>query len=193
MIRINLLPAKVRTTKGVQRVTTYVILGGSALALVLVLLLLNLLALTQRAEVKTARALAATAQLAETVHTVHGWTAREQYADRVRTLIRQLLPQQALWINVLDELAGLTREDLWLTQLQAAPLAAKNPLRLSVEGEAYSKISVADFLSALENSSRFREVQLDALTDTPAGDRIQVKFKVRFVYQAEETGGGTNP
>jgi hypothetical protein len=86
MITINLLPAKVRQTKGVQRLTTYAVLGGSLLVILLILLLLNLVALTRRTEVKIAKAAAAAAQLAEATHTVQGWADSEQYADSLRAL-----------------------------------------------------------------------------------------------------------
>jgi Tfp pilus assembly protein PilN len=190
MIRINLLPAKVRKTKGAQRIYTYAILGGSALVILLILLLLNLLSLTKRTETKIAKTDAAAAQLTETIRYLHDLTAREQYADRLRGTIRQLLPQQAVWIAVLDELANLMREDLWLTLLQVKPAPASALLRLDLEGEAYSKISVADFLSALENSERFRDVQLEALTDTQTATHTQVKFKIQLSCRNDEGNGG---
>jgi Tfp pilus assembly protein PilN len=188
MTRINLLPAKVRKTKGAQRVVTYFVLGGSALALVLMVLLLNLLALTHRAEVAARRAEAATAQLSETVRVVKALQAQEQYADRLRGLIRGLQPGQAVWISILDELAGLIREDLWLSRLNSVPAPGGAGLRLETEGEAYSKISVADFLSALENSPRFTEVQLEALTDTRTAAGLQVKFKIMFSCRPSQGG-----
>jgi len=193
MIKINLLPAKVRQTKGVQRLTTYAVLGGSALLIVLILLLLNLVALTKRTEVKIARAEAAAAQLGEVTHTVQTWEAGEKYADRLRGLIRRLLPAQAVWISILDELASLGRDDLWLLKLTLVPAPAGAPLRLELEGEAYSKISVADFLSALESSARFFDVQLEALTDTQAEARTQVKFKILFSCRNESAPGGNQP
>jgi Tfp pilus assembly protein PilN len=193
MIRINLLPAKVRQTKGVQRIYTYAVLGGSAVVILLILLLLNLVALTRRTEVKISRAEAAAAQLAETTRTVQGWAAQEKYADRLRVLIRRLLPVQAQWISLLDELASLGRDDLWLLKLAVVPAGAGVPLRLVLEGEAYNKISVADFLSALESSPRFFDVQLEALTDTQADARTQVKFKIVFSCRAETLEGGKLP
>jgi Tfp pilus assembly protein PilN len=193
MIKINLLPAKVRQTKGVQRLTTYAVLGGSALLIVLILLLLNLVALTKRTEVKIARAEAAAAQLGEVTRTVQAWEAGEKYADRLRGLIRRLLPAQAVWISILDELASLGRDDLWLLKLTLVPAPAGAPLRLELEGEAYSKISVADFLSALESSARFFDVQLEALTDTQAEARTQVKFKILFSCRNESAPGGNQP
>ncbi|NTV52118.1 MAG: PilN domain-containing protein [Candidatus Firestonebacteria bacterium] len=193
MIKINLLPAKVRKTKGVQRLTTYAILGGSALAILLILLLLNLVALIKRAEVKIVKAETAAAQLAEVSRTVQGWAAGEKYADHLRARIRRFLPIQAVWISLLDELAALGREDLWFRKLATLPGAVGAPLRLELEGEAYNKISVADFLSALESSPRFYDVQLEALTDTQAEARTQVKFRICFSCRTEFFTGGNLP
>jgi hypothetical protein len=52
---------------------------------------------------------------------------------------------------------------------------------------------VADFLSALESSPRFFDVQLEALTDTQAEARTQVKFKVLFSCRAEFALEGNLP
>jgi Tfp pilus assembly protein PilN len=73
------------------------------------------------------------------------------------------------------------------------PAVAGSPLRLELEGEAYNKISVADFLSALESSPRFFDVQLEALTDTQSEARTQVKFKILFSCRTEAVPGGNLP
>jgi Tfp pilus assembly protein PilN len=193
MIKINLLPAKVRQTKGVQRLTTYAVLGGSAVVIVLILLLLNLVALTKRTQARIVKAEAEAAQLTETTRTVQGWAVNEKHADRLRALIRGLLPVQAVWISILDELAALGRDDLWFLKMAQVPAPPGAPLRLELEGEAYNKISVADFLSALESSPRFFDVQLEALTDTQAEARTQVKFRILFSCRAEIAPGGNLP
>jgi len=187
VIRINLLPEKFRKTKGVQRLYTYGIIGLSALAIVMVLLLLNLASQISRTNTRIAQIDSAAAKLADRIAYLRALTAREQESERLRQMIRRLQPDQARWILLLDDLAGLLREDLWLTQI-APDAAGTTPLALAVDGEAYTKISVADFLGGLESSDRFADVQLVALTDTRTAQASQVQFKLKMSYRPEGAG-----
>lgn len=191
MIRINLLPPRIRQTKGVQKIYTYIILGLAGAAAVLILVLVNLLVLLQRTEARIAQARTAQAQLADKLSYLQTLTAREAKAQQLRGLIRNLLPRQALWISFLDEMADLIPGDLWLTQVLPRAQTAAGQLDLLIEGEGYTKISVAEFLAALEDSGRFNEVQLLALTDMKTGNASQVKFKVNLKYAPAtlEAGG----
>jgi Tfp pilus assembly protein PilN len=193
VIRINLLPAKFRKTKGVQRIYTYVIIGLSALGILLILLLLNLAALIHGANQRIARIDATAAKIADKIAYLHGLTAREEQSGRLREMIRRLQPEQALWISLLDQLAVLVREDLWLTKLAPFPAAAGADLGLVMDGEAYTKISVADFLTSLETSDRFSDVQLVALTDTKTAVASLVQFKLNLSYRTERPAGGSQP
>jgi Tfp pilus assembly protein PilN len=189
VIRINLLPAKFRKTKGAQRLFAYVIIGLSALAILLVLLLLGLLNATHQANLRIAQLDAAGAKLADKKVYLKTLTEREQASERLRQMITRLLPEQALWISLLDDLATLVREDLWLTKLLPTPAAAGQAVGLTLDGEAYTKIAVADFLTALESSDRFADVQLVALTDTKTATASLVQFKLKLGYRTQTMSG----
>ena len=193
MIRINLLPAKFRKTQGAQRIYTYAIIGLSMLGLVLIVLLLNLVLQTHRVETRLAQVDAASAKMADRIEYLRGLTAREEQSEQMRKVIRRLQPDQALWIVLLDDLARLVREDLWLTRLAPEKSAKQPPLRLTVDGEAYNKIAVADFLGALESSDRFTDVQLMALTDTKTASATFVQFSLKMGYRTEPAATGSRP
>jgi Tfp pilus assembly protein PilN len=193
MIRINLLPAKFRRTKGAQRVFAYVVIGLSALGVALVLLLLGQMAQVHRVDRRIAQIDAALAKQADKLAYLGALTERERTAERLRALIRSLQPEQALWLALLDDLARLVREDLWLTRLASQPVKAGGGLTLTLDGEAYTKISVADFLEALEGSERFREVRLLSLTDVRAGSAAHVAFKLQMRYALDATVPGGKP
>ncbi len=182
MIRINLLPVKVRKTKGVQRMYTYLILGMSVAGVLLVLLLLNLVAQTRRADAKIARVEAASAKLADKIEYLSFLTAQEKKSERIRKLLTGLLPEQGTWIDILDQLAELVRQDVWLNRLSSQKSKTAAQPTLLLEGDAYSKISVADFMDALENSGRFTQVQLLALKDVTADNTTLVRFRLKFQY-----------
>jgi len=182
VIRINLLPVKVRKTKGVQRMYTYLILGMSVAGVLLVLLLLNLVAQTRRADAKIARVEAASAKLADKIEYLSFLTAQEKKSERIRKLLTGLLPEQGTWIDILDQLAELVRQDVWLNRLSSQKSKTAAQPTLLLEGDAYSKISVADFMDALENSGRFTQVQLLALKDVTADNTTLVRFRLKFQY-----------
>lgn len=188
MITINLLPQKVRKSKGELQLYTYFVLGGSALALLLVLGLLNLwiqIAGTENRLKKVNQDLEASSALVAKILQGH---EQERAIQGLESLVRPLAQNQPVWIWILDEMAGCIQDDLWLTSLLSRREKPGAPLWLAVEGEAYNKLMVADFLSALEGSKRFRQVGLDAIKETTAPGGAAVEFKLHL--QVDETGGG---
>lgn len=182
MIRINLLPLKVRKTKVVVRLTTYLIIGLSVLALLLVLQLLSLLSQTRRVDALKHKLQVAEEALAERLGPVRHLAAQEQRQAELQRLAASLAPPQGIWIGILDLLAEHVQPDMWLTKLTAKQAKETDPPQLMLEGRAYQKISVADFLTGLEGSGRFQEVMLESLAEVTVDNQIQVQFKVKLAY-----------
>ena len=188
MLRVNLLPASVRKSQGFQRITTYAVIGASVLGVVLVLLLLNLAGRIQRTDARIAQIEEASSKLADKIGYLRVLTTLEEEAGHLRDTIRGLRPAQALWIRILDELADLVRNDLWLTQLLSAWDASDRTLTLTLDGEANSKISVADFMTALEQSERFRDVRLVALAEQRETEQARIRFQLEVRVPGPEAG-----
>lgn len=182
MIRINLLPLKVRKTKVVVRLTTYLIIGLSVLGLLLVLQLLSLLSQIRRLDAQKHKLQVAEEALAERLGPVRHLAAQEQQQVELDRLAATLAPPQATWISILDLLAEHVQPDMWLTKLNAQQVKEADPPQILLEGRAYHKISVADLLTGLEGSGRFREVTLESLAEVTVDDQIQVQFKVKLAY-----------
>jgi Tfp pilus assembly protein PilN len=186
MIRINLLPLKVRKTKVVVQLTTYLIVGLSVLGLLLVLQLLSLLAQTRRLDAQKQKLQVAEAALADRLGPVRHLAVQEQQQADLERLAAALAPPQAIWIGILDLLAEHVQPDMWLTKLTAQQPKETDPPQMMLEGRAYHKISVADFLTGLESSGRFREVMLESLAEVTVDDQVQVQFKVKLAYAPAE-------
>ncbi|MCD4813068.1 PilN domain-containing protein [bacterium] len=182
MLKINLLPLKIRKTKGVIRLYTYLVIAGSLAAIVLVMVLLNVLAQTRGVEKKIADLHAAEAALADKTGPLLSLARQEEKIVKLKAMIGRLTQEQPIWIKILDELANVVQDDMWLTKLLSERQAGKKRLVLTLEGEAYHKISVADFLTMLENSDFFTEVTLEALNETQRGNRSQVQFKLKMHF-----------
>lgn len=182
MVKINLLPLKVRKTNVALRLYSYIIIGSSVSVIVLVLLLLNLMSQVKKIDNQIRELDAKQQELAPQVAPIKNVVLEEKATDQMKKLIYDLSLEQPVWITILDELADQVRKDVWLTGLKAQRDLQANALRIILEGEAYHKISVADFLSALENSDIFSNVKLEALNDNKQAQYTQVKFKLQFNY-----------
>ncbi|MBN1594523.1 PilN domain-containing protein [candidate division FCPU426 bacterium] len=182
MVRINLLPPKVRKTKVALRLYTYFIIAGSMVIIVLILLLLNLLAQTKRLDTRIQALQKEELALADKTGPLLELIAQEKKINSLKKIVRDLTREQSVWIKILDEIAGRMQNDMWLTNIGSARQADGRLLLLTLEGEAYNKISVADFLTALENSSLFQNVSLEALTEIQVNRISQVQFKLKMEY-----------
>ncbi|MEW6516942.1 MAG: PilN domain-containing protein [candidate division FCPU426 bacterium] len=182
MIKINLLPLKVRKTKVVVQLTTYLIIGLSVLALLLVLQLLSLLSQTRRLDAQRLKLQAAEASLADQLGPVRHLAEQEKKQGELKRLAGSLTVPQAVWISILDQLSEHVQPDMWLTKLTSQQAKETDPPQLTLEGRAYHKISVADFLTGLEGSGRFRDVMLESLAEVSADDQVQVQFKIKLAY-----------
>jgi len=180
VVKINLLPLKIRKTKGMIKLYTYMLIGGSAGALVLVLLLMGLLVQTYRIEAKLKRINSAEELFSEKIEELRKLIGQEQQVQKSRVLQEKLMVQHTTWISILDELADVVRDDMWLTRLQSQRRKPDAGLVLIMEGQAYNKITVADFLTALERSALFSDVGLESLTEVKNQEQSQVQFKLKL-------------
>lgn len=178
MVKINLLPLKIRKTKGMIKLYIYLLIGGSAGVLVLVLLLLGLLVQTHRIEAKLKKIDSAEELFSEKIQELRKLIGQEQRVQKSRVLLEKLIVQHTTWISILDELADLVRADMWLTRMQSQRRKTDAGLVLTMEGRAYNKITVAEFLTALEKSALFSDIGLKSLTEVKNQGQSQVQFKL---------------
>ena len=84
-------------------------------------------------------------------------------------------------VRLMDELARCVPDHLWLT---GASQDAGNTLQL--EGVTYSNLVVSDFMSRLERSPLFANVELTVAERAKAGDRDVVRFRVTCQVTPDE-------
>ena len=188
MIKINLLPLKVRKTHVTLRLYTYIVIGGSLLGVILVLILIHLVYQTRKTNDQIKAIEGKRQEFSDQILPINRIISEEKESEKIKKTIYDLALEQQVWINILDSLAHQTSDDMWLVKLNAAREQQSNRLSLVVEGEAYHKISIADFLSGLENSVYFSNVRLEALSDQPEKPSQSVKFKITLNY-----AGALNP
>jgi Tfp pilus assembly protein PilN len=105
---------------------------------------------------------------------------RDQIADLKKRVdaIQELTTMQARPVVLFDALADTVPRDLWLTGVE------ERGTTLKITGMAFSAIAVADFMSNLRSSGRFRDVDIvlsrQDLTKTPR----QVSFEITCRFES---------
>jgi len=177
MIKINLLPAHPRRRLGISLPTLpgLGLLFGALYAVAIVLVggywfLLStegrsLTTEIARLEAETARHKAAIAE---------GTRFKKEKEDLERrvALIDLIARNQARPIYLLDALADTVPQDIWLSSLEEKEQVLK------ITGSAFSTTAVADFMSNLKNSGKFRDVDLIVSRQDLAKTSRVVTFEV---------------
>ncbi len=107
-----------------------------------------------------------------------GKAFRQKALDLERRLaaIDEIANNQALPVYLLDALADMIPRDLWLTSLEEKQKDAQPQLRLA--GAAYSATAVADFMSNLKGSGKFKDVDLIVARQDLAKTPRLVSFEI---------------
>lgn len=177
MIRINLLPREERQTK---RSFTMPNMGAIVpiLALVGVAALFGAFTVIQTLQVgrlKTdiARARADAEKLRPQIQTIQELTQKREELQR-RLGVISTLDKNRLWrVKLIDELSRCVPDHLWLASYEEVGTD-----QVKIEGVTFSNLLVADFMSRLEASPLYGEVDLVVAEKGTIEQRNVVKFTV---------------
>ena len=97
-------------------------------------------------------------------------------------IINRLEKGRTQSVRLMDELAKCVPDHLWLS---GATQDAGTALHL--EGVTYSNLVVSDFMSRLERSPMFANVELEVAEKGAAGDKDVVKFRVNCQITPDES------
>ena len=190
MIRINLLP---REGKAQQRQSS----GGMAfkvgdIVLPIVIVAAAVLVIAGTAVSQRTRSMTLThnnadndadsRRLAPQIARVQRLAQERAELDLRLGIINKLQQGRTQSVRLMDELARCVPDHLWLTGATQDGASA-----LSVEGVTFSNLVVSDFMSRLERSSMFADVNLDFADFDARGDRAVVKFRVTCKLTPDET------
>lgn len=183
MIRINLAPTQARR-RGF-RLTLPRFNLGMVFGLVYLVAALGVgwswwsdSAKESRLTADVARSTKELATLKETIGA--GAKLKDQAADlrkRVQ-VIEQLTKNQTRPIRLLDAFVDMVPRDLWITALE------ERGVILRVAGSAYSATAIADFMSNLRTSGKFRDVDLLVSRQDLAKTPSPVIFEITCRFEA---------
>lgn len=177
MIRINLLP---REERQARRSFTMPKMGAvvPVLALVGVAALFGAFSVIQtlqvgRLKADIARARADAEKLRPQIQTIQELTQKREELQR-RLGVISTLDKNRLWrVKLVDELSRCVPDHLWLSAYEET-----GPDAVKIDGVTFSNLLVADFMSRLEASPLYGQVDLIVAEKGTIDQRNVVKFTV---------------
>jgi len=175
MIRINLLPREERPTKrNIQLPKLGAVMPVFALLLVLGLFAgFTVIQTLQVGRLKAdiARAEEESEKLRPQIQTIQELTAKREELEH-RLGVIQGLDKNRLWrVKLVDELSRCIPDHLWLTNYEEVGTDL-----VKIEGVTFSNLIVADFMSRLEASPLYGDVDLNVAEKGTIDQRNVVKF-----------------
>ncbi len=186
MIRINLLP---REEKAQRKASVNLKLNDLVIPLVVLAasgLIVAGTAMSQRTRAASltksiAEVEAQSRALAPQIERVNRLAQERAELDLRLGIINKLQKGRTQSVRLMDELARCVPDHLWLT---GATQDASGSL--SVEGATFSNLVVSDFMSRLERSPMFANVNLEVAERTKVSESDVVKFKITAQVTPDE-------
>lgn len=188
MIRINLLPHEQKAQRGAG--PTFKFNAGELVIPVAVLvasvLVITGTALSQHSRVTSlqhsiAEVDAQSRALAPQIERVNRLAQERAELDLRLGIINKLEKGRTQSVRVMDELARCVPDHLWMTMAQQDA-----GTQLNLEGVTYSNLVVSDFMSRLERSSMFANVELGVAETGQINDRDVVRFRITCQVTPDE-------
>lgn len=182
MIKLNLLPEKVRAGERLQLI---LIVGAIFYALGIVLLGWRWAAAKHRVSVAAEEVAAVQAQLdapelREAVQAVDRFTKDEKEKTDKASVVNALRKKQVALIRLLDALPDWMMDgQIWVTRLEVTSGVGER--KVTLEGRAVSPLAFAHFYTNLETQPIVKKLSLDtAPANAPVAGRPAVSFRVSF-------------
>ncbi len=96
-------------------------------------------------------------------------------------IINRLEKGRTQSVRFVDELARCVPEHLWVTSA-----SQEDPTKLHIEGVTFSNLVISDFMSKLDRSTLFANVELEFAERGKVGDADMVKFRVTAAVTPDE-------
>ena len=193
MIRVNLLPREERAT---QRAPMQLKVGEWVLPVGIMAAVLAIVAGTAVAQRMAATSItksiaevdAQSRALAPQIERVNRLAQEKAELDLRLGVISKLEQGRTQGVRLMDELARCVPDHLWL-----GDAVQDSPTSLKLEGMTYSNLVVSDFMSRLERSPLFANVNLDVAERSKATDRDVVKFSITCQVTPEAPASEERP
>jgi type IV pilus assembly protein PilN len=186
MIRINLLPREEKAQRQVRvsfKAGDLVVPGVMILAAGLVITgtVMSQRSRATKLEQEIAEVEAQSRALAPQIERVNRLAQERAELDLRLGIINKLEKGRTQSVRLMDELARCVPDHLWLTGA-----TQEGSSSLALEGVTFSNLVVSDFMSRLERSSMFANVDLEIAERGVVADRDVVKFRLTCSVTPDE-------
>jgi type IV pilus assembly protein PilN len=178
MIRINLLPKK-EIKKRAALLEQGVVAGIAVLVVLAGLLLVYMHAQgkVEALEQDIAKTKLELKEMEKKKAQIEEYKAAELVVQRKIDVIKKLEQQKSGPVLMLDEIAKVLPPKMWLTQLKSQGSS------LTMEGIAIDNETIAEFMTKLEATSQFSNIELQVSQETKIEDYELKKFTVSSVLR----------
>jgi type IV pilus assembly protein PilN len=180
MIKINLVPAEVLIAEQQKRRTVQAAAAGVLVALAVVMASLWHLNRVRKLEVALAANKAELAKLQKIVDQVKELEATAKAVQNRLNVITSLLTGRFLYTVFLDDWARSLPTGVWVGSLTTTQ--AGSGLTISAQGSARDESEIADWLRALQTSTKFSGFELGAVSLAGAAPDISYGFSLKGKY-----------
>lgn len=192
MININLLPKEVVAKQKFKQLITFLSLAGIVLITILLLIyisrsvvLAKLLSESQRIETELKN-------MESELKEVEQFNKIKDKLESRKKLVERLLSDGLAYPKFMSRLLKVLPDGVWFSNMNTTTLFDSTTGEKKITGikvilscSSYDKISIADFLSNLENSNMFKDVKLGPINILPQEKYELHNFTVEFTYVVE--------
>ena len=184
MIKINLLPPEQRVRRKaialpkVGNLVFVAVVAGIVALMVIVFLVQEARTIGLKGKIVAARL--QTNELRPQIEQIEKLTAERRELDTHMQVITQLEKNRSFEVMLLDELNKRAPEHLWFTSYSRSDSST-----VVIEGVTFSNLIVADFMTRLERSVLFNNVDLTIAERGKIEEMDVVKFSLTSSVQAE--------
>ena len=148
MIEINLIPQKVKKAKKMQMVIMGAVFAGVVMAAGMLAFVFYWQSKTSAIESQIKKIDAESASLQDKIEEVKRFRSMEDVYNKKKAIIDGLMLQQSMWPELLDRVGEMLLPDMWLTELNQVS-EKDTGVEIHIEGEAMTKVMIADFIKRL--------------------------------------------
>lgn len=192
MININLLPKEIADRQRFKEITTVIIFFSVLIISVLILIytskrivLINLNNQLYRLEKELKK-------MEPIVKEVEQLKSNKAALELRKGLVEKLISTGVIYPKLMSDLVKVLPEDVWFSNMNTAVVRDQNSpdkkftgITVMLTCSCYDKISIADFLSNLENSDKFQNVKLGPINITQQDKYELHNFTVEFLYKLQ--------
>ncbi len=180
MIKINLLPKEIEKKAAKREVGFLAVLGIGLVLAILVLLYVYTFTRYVGLNKKLSEINTELAELKKITDQVDRLQAAKNKLNQKLNVIKDIIKGRLNYPKLMDDLVQLVSSNMWLKSMKVKDEV--DMLQLDIKAVAFDNFVVADFMTALENSTKFTGVELTSLSSMKSGESVYRQFGITCGY-----------